>query len=54
MRQGVVDTLAILGILTNSLLVGLTSHTLYFYLPGISEVERLWCVSLSLSIYIYT
>ena len=43
--QGVVDALATLSILANSLLVGLTSHTLYFYLPGLTEVERLWCAA---------
>ena len=44
--QGVINAIATLSILTNSLLVGLTSHTLYFYLPNLTEVERLWCVAI--------
>ncbi len=44
--QTVMNVLATLAILTNSLLVGLTSHSLYFYLPDLTEVERLWCVAI--------
>ncbi len=44
--QSVMNIIATLAILTNSLLVGLTSHTLYFYLPNLTEVERLWCVAI--------
>jgi hypothetical protein len=44
--QTVMNVLATLAILTNSLLVGLTSHTLYFYLPDLTNVQRLWCVAI--------
>ena len=34
--------LATLSIITNSLLVGVTSYGLYFYFPEMSIVESLW------------
>jgi hypothetical protein len=44
--QTVMNVIATLAILTNSLLVGLTSHSLFFYLPELTEVQRLWCVAI--------
>ena len=36
------QVLASLSIVTNSLLVGVTSYGLYFYFPEMSIVESLW------------
>jgi hypothetical protein len=43
-RGGGEQILATLSIITNSLLVGVTSYGLYFYFPDMSIVESLWYV----------
>jgi len=42
--QYVLDAIATLAIITNSLIIGLTSHSLYFYFPEMTMVQRYWAV----------
>mmetsp|Transcript_27080 Transcript_27080/g.42355 ORF Transcript_27080/g.42355 Transcript_27080/m.42355 type:complete len:329 (+) Transcript_27080:253-1239(+) len=41
--QIVMDRLSLLAIITNSCLMGFTSHGLYFYFPNMDMVQALWC-----------
>mmetsp|Transcript_26249 Transcript_26249/g.51142 ORF Transcript_26249/g.51142 Transcript_26249/m.51142 type:complete len:693 (+) Transcript_26249:53-2131(+) len=42
--QYILEIFATLCILSNSLLVGMTSHGLYFYMPWLTQLDRLWAV----------
>jgi ABC-type transport system involved in cytochrome c biogenesis permease subunit len=51
-RVGGEQILATLSIITNSLLVGVTSYGLYFYFPDMSIVESLWYVPAHTALYL--
>mmetsp|Transcript_45788 Transcript_45788/g.110217 ORF Transcript_45788/g.110217 Transcript_45788/m.110217 type:complete len:693 (+) Transcript_45788:62-2140(+) len=42
--QTILEILATLAIISNSLLIGLTSHGLYFYIPDLTQIDRIWAV----------
>jgi len=44
--QDVLNALALLGLVTNAGLCGLTGHAIYFYRPDLSYVDRLWVVAI--------
>uniref|UniRef100_A0A7S0YXI9 Anoctamin transmembrane domain-containing protein n=1 Tax=Hemiselmis tepida TaxID=464990 RepID=A0A7S0YXI9_9CRYP len=42
--QGVMDTIATASVVTNSLIVGVTSHSCYFWFPQMTSLQRIWAV----------
>ena len=43
--QDVLNALALMAVVTNAGLAGLTGHAIYFYRPELSYVDRLWVVA---------
>ena len=44
--QDVMNFIALLSVVTNAGMCGLTGHTIYFYYPDVSYVDRLWAVAI--------
>jgi len=44
--QDVLQFLTLMSVVTNAGLCGLTGHSIYFYNPDLSYVDRLWCVAI--------
>ena len=43
--QDVINLIALMAVITNAGLRGLTGHVVYFYSPSLSFVDRLWFVA---------
>jgi hypothetical protein len=44
--QSVIDLISSLSVVSNSLLIGVTSHSLYFFYPHMTMLQRIWGVIL--------
>mmetsp|Transcript_45801 Transcript_45801/g.110246 ORF Transcript_45801/g.110246 Transcript_45801/m.110246 type:complete len:687 (+) Transcript_45801:245-2305(+) len=42
--QSVMDIVATASVITNSLIIGITSHSCYFYFPEMTMLQRIWAV----------